>query len=160
MSPDGIRSGDSSVAILSNGAIGLLYDSYDPSTNKLSQHLVTTTNDFGTAPSDMTLATESNSTPTLIGSVYLGDYINLVGVGNTFYGVFSASNADNGTDASIPNAIFQRNFKGTPGTADFKLYADPAGTIPVPASIDPFFFKFTPAVPVVGVASPLDHAMV
>jgi hypothetical protein len=41
MSPDGIRSADSSVAILANGAIGLLYDSYDPNTNKLSQHLVT-----------------------------------------------------------------------------------------------------------------------
>ena len=57
------RSGDSSVAILANGAIGLLYDNYNPSTNKLSQHLVTTTNDFATTPTDTTLATETNGTP-------------------------------------------------------------------------------------------------
>jgi hypothetical protein len=167
MSPDGIRSGDSSVAILANGTIGLLYDSYDPVTNKLSQHLVTTTNDFKNF-TDMTLATESNSTPARQGFTYLGDYINLVAVGNTFYGAFSASNADNGTDATInpsnpASVIFQRSTIGTPGMADFQVTNSVGTPGSVPASIDTFFFKFTPPAdaPLVGVAqTPLDYAMV
>jgi hypothetical protein len=163
MSPDAIRSGDSSVAILANGAIGLLYDSYDPLTNKLSVHLVTTTNDFKTAPTDMTLAIQTNPLTGSPPQPYLGDYINIVGVGNTFYGVFSALNKDNGTDALInpsnpASVIFQRSSTGTPGTPNFQI--SDANGAPVPNSIDPFFFKFTPTVPLVGVASPLDHAMV
>src|SRR6516165_7853403 len=62
------RSGQPGVAILANGAIGLLYNNYapamgDPATGTLSQHLVTTTDDFATT-NDVTLASESNSTPT------------------------------------------------------------------------------------------------
>ena len=38
------------LAILNNGTIGVLYNSFDPSTNKLVAHLVTTTNDFVTVP--------------------------------------------------------------------------------------------------------------
>jgi hypothetical protein len=155
------------VAILANGTIGLLYDSYDPATNKLSQHLVTTTDDFKNF-TDMTLATESNSTPARQGFTYLGDYINLVAVGNTFYGVFSASNADNGIDATInpsnpASVIFQRSSIGTPGMADFQVTNSVGTPGSVPASIDPFFFKFTPpaAAPLVGIAqTPLDHVLV
>jgi hypothetical protein len=118
---------------------------------------VTTTNGFKNSI-DTTLATESNSTPVNQGQPYLGDYQTLVGVGNTFYGVFAASNADNGTNAMIQNVTFLRSSTGTPGTPNFQL-TDAAGA-PVAPSIDPFFFKFTPPVNVVGVAAPLDHAMV
>ena len=168
MSPDGIRSGDSSVAILANGAIGVLYDSYDPTTNKLVTHLVTTTNDFMTAPTDMTLATQTNPPGTDPNQPYLGDYLNIVGVGNTFYGIFSALNADNGTSALIDpsnpaSVIFQRSSIGTPGSSNFQV-TDANGTPgSVAPSIDPFFFKFTPptGAPLVGVAQThLDHVLV
>jgi hypothetical protein len=139
------RSGQPGVAILANGAIGLLYNNYapamgDPATGTLSQHLLTTTDDFVTTR-DVTLASESNSTPTSIFDPYLGDFFELTGIGNTFYGIFSASNADNGTDASFMNLNFNRLFTGTPGTSSFRL-TDANGNA-VPFSIDPFFFAYS-----------------
>jgi hypothetical protein len=138
------RSGQPGVAILANGAIGLLYNNYapamgDPATGTLSQHLLTTTDDFVTT-NDVTLASESNSSPTFIFDPYLGDFFELTGIGNTFYGIFSASNADNGTDASFANLNFNRLFTGTPGTSSFRL-TDANGNA-VPFSIDPFFFAY------------------
>jgi hypothetical protein len=139
------RSGQPGVAILANGAIGLLYNNYAPAmgdaaTGTLSQHLLTTTDDFLTTR-DVTLASESNSTPTSIFDPYLGDFFELAGIGNTFYGIFSASNADNGTDASFTNLSFNRLFTGTPGTSSFRL-TDANGNA-IPFSIDPFFFAYS-----------------
>jgi hypothetical protein len=139
------RSGQPGVAILANGAIGLLYNNYtpamgDPAVGTLSQHLLTTTDDFVTT-NDVTLASESNSTPTSIFDPYLGDFFELAGIGNTFYGIFSASNADNVTDASFTNVNFNRLFTGTPGTSSFRL-TDANGNA-VPFSIDPFFFAYS-----------------
>jgi hypothetical protein len=139
------RSGQPGVAILANGAIGLLYNNYapamgDPATGTLSQHLLTTTDDFATT-NDVTLASESNTTPTIQFDPYLGDFFELTGIGNTFYGIFSASNADDGTDASFMNLNFNRLFTGTPGTSSFQL-TDANGN-PVPFSIDPFFFAYS-----------------
>jgi hypothetical protein len=139
------RSGQPGVAILANGAIGLLYDNYapamgDPATGTLSQHLLTTTDDFATT-NDVTLASESNLTPTATFNPYLGDFFELTGIGNTFYGIFSASNADDGTDASFMNVNFNRLFTGTLGTNSFQL-TDANGN-PVPFSIDPFFFAYS-----------------
>src|SRR5262249_19937463 len=140
---DSIRSGQPGVAILANGAIGLLYNSYAPggpdpnADGTLSQHLLTTTDDFVTSR-DVTLASQDNPFPDLQFHPYLGDYFDLTGSGNTFYGIFSASNADNGTDASFTNVTFNRDFAGTPGTSNFQL-TDANGR-EVPFSIDPFFF--------------------
>ncbi len=131
------RSAQPALAILADGTIGFLYNNYDPVTDKLSQHLLQTADDFATT-SDRVLATESNTTPVLAFDPYLGDYFDLEGFGHTFYGVFSASNADNGTDATFSNVTFQRQFTGTAGTASFQL-TDGSGN-PVAASIDPFFF--------------------
>jgi hypothetical protein len=134
------RSGQPGVAILESGAIGLLYNNYDPTTDVLSQHLVTTTNDFATI-TDVTLASESNLTPASIFDPYLGDFFDLSGRGNTFYGIFSASNADDGTNASFTNLTFNRNFTGTPGTSSFQLI-DTSGNA-IASSIDPFFFSYS-----------------
>jgi hypothetical protein len=147
-----IRSGQPGVAILANGAIGLLFNSYapamgDPATGTLSQHLVTTTDDFATT-NDVTLASQSNTTPTSQFQPYLGDFFDLTGIGNTFYGIFSASNADDGTNASFTNVSFNRRFTGTPGTSSFQL-TDANGNAVAP-SIDPFFFSYVvlnPAAP-------------
>lgn len=139
-----VRSALPGITILADGQIGLLYASYDPAANELSQHLVTTTDDFATT-TDSLLGMQTNATPTANFFPYLGDFYDLTSVGNTMYGIFSASNDDNGTLASYPDAIFQRDFTGTPNTASFQL-TDLMGN-PVSLSIDPFFFSFT-SVPV------------
>jgi len=135
------RSALPALAISDNGTIGLLYCNYDPSTNDLSQHLLTTTNDFKKV-SDSTLATETNASPAIQYNPYIGDFFDLTSVGNTFEGTFCASNADNGTSALFSNVSFQRDFTGTPGTSSFTL-TDKNGHAVSP-SIDPFFFSFTP----------------
>ena len=84
------------------------------------------------------LASESNTTPSAGFDPYLGDFFDLQSIGTTFYGVFSASNADNGTDAQFSNATFGRDFTGAAGTASFQLI-DTTGQA-VASSIDPFFF--------------------
>jgi hypothetical protein len=145
--PAASRSGQPGMAILANGAIGLLYNNYDPATDQLSQHLLTTTDDF-TTTNDVTLATESNSISAALFDPYQGDFFDLGGLGNTFYGIFSASNADDGTNALFTNTTFDRRFVGTPGTSSFRLTG--ASGNAVPFSIDPFFFSFTvlnPAAP-------------
>ena len=70
---------------------------------------------------------------------YLGDFYDLTSVGNELFGIFSASNDDNGTNALYPDAVFQRDFKGTEGTASFQL-TDGSGNN-VALSIDPFVFS-------------------
>src|SRR5262245_15559757 len=138
--PSSVRSALPGLAILPNGAIGLLYASYDPATNVLSQHLLTTTDDFATTH-DITLASQTNSLPTANGDdPYIGDFFDLTSRGNTFYGIFSASNADDGTNAQLQNVTFNRHFTGTPGTSSFRL-TDATGTA-IPFSIDPFFFSY------------------
>ena len=135
------RSAQPALAILESGGVGLLYNNYDPLTDKLSQHLLTTTDDFATT-TDITLATESNATPALQSHPYVGDFFDLTSVGDTFFGIFSASNADNGTDAQFPNVSFLRPFTGALGMSSFQL-TDAAGN-PVAISIDPFFFSYSP----------------
>jgi hypothetical protein len=147
------------VAITNDGTIGLLYGQYDPGTNTLSQHFLTTSDDFAST-NDTVLGTESNATPAIAFHPYLGDFYDLTAIGNTFYGTFSASNQDDGTHASFGSATFLRNFTGTPGTASFQL-KDTGGVNNVAASIDPFFFSVsTSPPPPPGVAtvaiSPLD----
>src|SRR5579864_1234448 len=72
-SSSSVRSAQPAISIASDGTIGLLYDSYDPTANKLSQHLLTTSDDFATT-GDTLLATESNLTPTSKFEPYLGDF--------------------------------------------------------------------------------------
>jgi hypothetical protein len=136
--PLGVRSALPGISILANGDIGLLYASYNPATNALSQHLLTTTDDFAST-SDSLLGMESNATPTIQFHPYLGDFYDLTSVGDMLYGIFSSSNADNGILASYPDATFQRDFTGTEGTGSFQL-TNLTGA-PVAFSIDPFFFS-------------------
>lgn len=115
------------VAIAGNGVIGLLYTRYD-GTN-LETHLVQSPDEFATQ-SDLTLSKFADLAFVPDFDPYIGDYQDLVAVGDFFYGTFSASN----NTAAFPIApIFLR---------DKTLL----GTTKVPFSIDPFFFK-TPALP-------------
>jgi hypothetical protein len=113
------RSAQPARAILSDDTVGFLYDNYDPVSNQVSQHLLQTANNFA-ATSDFLLATETNTTPTAAFSPYLGDFFDLEGIGTTFYGIFGASNLDDGTNATFNNVTFQRHFTGTPGTGTFQ----------------------------------------
>ena len=158
-----VRSALPGISILANGDIGVLYASYIPggpnpnADGTLSQHLVTTTDDFATT-TDSLLGTETNTFPAGPGTLppppfffdpYVGDFYDLTSVGDTLYGIFSASNDDNGnasTGAVYPDATFQRDFTGTPGTASFTLTNSPGGSA-VPFSIDPLFFSFSPSAP-------------
>ena len=114
------RSDQPALAISTDGTVGFLYDNYDPTTNELSQHFVSTSDDFATT-TETVLASERNTTPTATSDPYLGDFFDLQAVGTSFDGVFSASNDDNGTAAQFANVTFQRDFTGTPGTSSFQL---------------------------------------
>ena len=123
-------SGDSAlpaVAIADNGVIGLLYTFYD-GTN-LETHFVQSPDEFGTQ-TDVTLSKFSDQSLSPDFDPYIGDYEDVVAVGDFFYGTFSASND---TAAFPQQPIFLR---------DKTLL----GSKKVPFSIDPFFFK-TPALP-------------
>jgi hypothetical protein len=141
-----VRSALPGLSILTNGGVGLLYASYDPVADTLSQHLVTTTDDFATT-TDSLLGTETNNTPTSIFDFdpYIGDFYDLTSVDGTFYGIFSGLNLDNGnllSGADYPSATFQRCFTGTERTASFTLCNNSGGTVGL--SIDPFVFSFSP----------------
>jgi hypothetical protein len=128
-SDSSVRTALPALSILPNGTIGLLYCNYNPTTDVLSQHLVTTGSDFAST-ADVTLAIERNSTPIWSFQPYLGDFYDLTSVGNTFYGIFSASNADDGTNAQFSSTSFLRNHTGTPGTSNFRLTDTIGNTVP------------------------------
>jgi hypothetical protein len=115
------------LAIAANGTIGLLYTSYDGT--KLETHLTQSSNNF-TTNTDLLLSKFEDQSLVSDFDPYIGDYEDLVAVGNTFYGTFSASND---TTDFPQQPVFLR---------DRTLL----GTKKVPFSIDPFFFK-TPALP-------------
>jgi len=80
--------------------------------------------------------------PQPAGQPYLGDYLQLRAHGRDFYGIFSASNVPDMANFPL-NVQYQRY-------ADFAthtLYADPAKTMPVAVSIDPFFFHSVELAP-------------
>jgi hypothetical protein len=81
---------------------------------------------------------------------YLGDYVNIMAVERTFYGIFSANNTpDNG---NFPNGVvYQRNANFTTRTL---LARD--GVTPVGVSIDPFFFKVSSEAPIGALSILLD----
>jgi hypothetical protein len=136
--PAGVRSANPAITILDDGQVVLLYNSYDPQTNRLSQHLIATSDDFATS-TEKILGDETNATPAAQFDPYLGDFTDLISIGDTFYGIFSASNADDGTLANFllnGPQLYQRCTVGTPGAPGFHL-CDAA------FSIDPYFFSGT-----------------
>lgn len=81
------------------------------------------------------LATVPANTPAPTFLPYLGDYMDLKGVGKDFYGIFSAANAP--SLANFPNGVtYQRNANFATQTL---LNND--GITPVNVSIDPFFYR-------------------
>ena len=137
------------VAVNSNGVVGLVYQqltgTVKPNVVTAANRWVThfqTSQDGGATWHDMILATtpanQPPNNPPNVMLPYLGDYLHLMAIGNSFYGIFSANNTPN--PANFPSGVvFQRNHDPVAHT----LF-DVDGTTPVDISIDPFFFKVTP----------------
>ncbi len=120
-------SGLPALAITPGGTIGLLSTRYDGT--HLETHLTETNNEF-TSNTDILLSSFVDTSVALEFDPFIGDYEDLVAVGNTFYGTFSASN----------------NTAGFPKKPIFLRDESLLGTARVPYSIDPFFFR-TVAIP-------------
>jgi hypothetical protein len=89
----------------------------------------------------ITLATVPADAPIAFMFPYIGDYMQLVAVGPTFYGVFSAANTPN-VDHFPNGVVFLRN-------ADFEKHhlLDVDGKVMRAISVDPFFFRVGPLEP-------------
>jgi Abnormal spindle-like microcephaly-assoc'd, ASPM-SPD-2-Hydin len=129
------------LAINSVGRLGLLYQQVTGIAPNQSWHttLELTTNDFASITTYL-LANTPAGTPGKTFDPYLGDYLYMMAVGTSFYGIFSASNTPD--HANFPNGVsYQRNANF--GTKTL-LAAD--NVTPVAVSIDPFVFKVMPGV--------------
>jgi hypothetical protein len=128
------------LAINSHGRVGLLYQQVTGSApnQKWQTTLEFTHSDFASITTHI-LANTPAATPPASGSPYLGDYLSMMAVDTTFYGIFTANNTPD--HANFPNGvIYQRNANFTT-----KTLLDLSNN-PVPVSIDPFVFKVVPAV--------------
>ena len=141
---------NAALAINTAGVIGLLYQQLtgtSPS-DRWETHFRQSSN--GTTWSDATVCTTPAGSPPVFYDgfnhlPYLGDYLELVAVGKTFYGTFCANNTPDPANfpatpatASNPNgAIFQRNV--TTSSPWNLLGSDDSTTVAV--SIDPFFLQ-------------------
>ena len=128
------------LAITNKGRIGFLYQQVTGvSPNQRWETIVEVTrNDFGSSKTHV-LADTPADTPAASFSPYLGDYEYMMAVGDSFYGIFSANNTPDA--GNFPNGVsYQRN-------ADFatKTLLANDDVTPVSVSIDPFFFKLSPA---------------
>jgi hypothetical protein len=150
------------LAIDSVGNIGFLYQTLTGG-NTWETHIEISNNSFATPPTPIVLAKVPSNTPVATFLPYLGDYIYLTAIGETFYGVFSANNTPN--SANFPNGVtYLRNANFT---TQQLLNVDNA--TPVNVSIDPFFFSiqeltFPPIRPIItppiGIQPPIKPVIV
>jgi hypothetical protein len=134
------------LAINSNSELGLLYQAFTGS--RWVTTLELTFNGWSTAATTIVLHTAPSSTPLRQFFPYLGDYIRMIAIGTSFYGVFCGNNTPD--HANFPNGItYQRNANWTT-----KTLLALNGTTPVAPSIDPFFFHYTPT-PIIRTPGPI-----
>lgn len=129
------------LAVSEQGTVGFLYQQLTRAddSQRWETHLELTAPDaaFGNAQ-NFILATVPANKPDAQFIPYIGDYIHLMTVGNTFYGIFSANNTPELNN--FPNrVIYQRNVNLTT-----KQLLRTDRVSPVAPSIDPFFFKVVP----------------
>jgi hypothetical protein len=135
------------LAINSKGRLGFLYQQVTGAgaNQRWETTLELTHSDFASITTHI-LASTPAGTPASTFQPYLGDYLYMMAVGETFYGIFSANNTPD--KANFPNGVrYQRNANFTTHTL---LNLD--NVTPVSVSIDPFFFKVTAGIPVVATA--------
>ena len=123
------------LAIDEEGRVGFLYQTLTNSGKTWETHVEVSHDGFAGAWSTHILAATPSNAPARTFYPYLGDYVRMVTVGRTFYGVFCANNTPD--QANFPNGVvFQRNANFATHTL---LNVD--NITPVAISIDPFFFK-------------------
>jgi hypothetical protein len=136
------------LAINSNSQLALLYQAYTVQglgSLSLATRWVTTlelTFDGWTTPADSAVLHTADATvPKAVLLPYIGDYVRMIAIGPTFYGVFCGNNTP--SHNNFPCGItYQRNANWSTGTL---LALD--GSTPVAPSIDPFFFRLDPTPP-------------
>jgi hypothetical protein len=124
------------LAINDRGKVGLLYQQLT-ATLRWETHVRFSKK--GVHWKDYVLSAAPAAVPVLnpLYGPYLGDYEQLLAQGDDFYGVFCANNTPD--LANFPHGVhYQRN-------ADFSTNTllDVTGLVPIPISIDPFFFHIS-----------------
>jgi hypothetical protein len=126
------------LAVSSVSNVGLLYQSF--ANSKWTTILEITGDAWSTTPGSFTLHSADATVPTATFQPYIGDYVRLLSVGSDFYGVFCGNNTAD--PANFPQGVvYQRNANWSTHTL---LSTD--NVTPVAASIDPFFFHWSPAI--------------
>jgi len=128
------------LAINSAGKLACLFQAVTgPATSqRWDTHVELTTDDWRSPATDIFLATVPAASPAVAFTPYIGDYVHVMAVGRTFYGIFSANNTPN--NANFPSGVtYQRNANFT---TQKLLNLD--NRTPVAVSIDPFFFSVAP----------------
>jgi hypothetical protein len=126
---------NAALAVNSTGLVGLLCQQVTGSGSGQRWVSRVSLGQDGSNFSDVILANTPATTPGKTFDPYLGDYDHMLAVGRDFYGIFSANNTP--SQANFPNGVkYQRNVNFS---TQRLLNLD--NVTPVPASIDPFFFK-------------------
>jgi len=134
-----VKGKNPALAINGRAEVGFLYQQLVSDANRNERWVthVEITNTAFTTSEDRVLATVPANEPIRRErqrGPYIGDYVDLVAVGATFYGVFSANNTPD--RANFPQGVtYHRN-----ANFESKTLLDLNG-LPVDISIDPFFFR-------------------
>ncbi len=123
------------LAIDEEGRVGFLYQTLTNSGSTWETRLEVSHNGFAGSWSTHVLSSTPSNAPARTFFPYLGDYVRLLAVDRTFYGVFCANNTPDRKNFPC-GVVYQRNANFTTHTL---LELD--DVTPVPISIDPFFFK-------------------
>lgn len=122
------------IAFNTDGVLGFLYQEFVNSggNQRWITHFERLKADF-TPQDDTVLARTPADAPAPQFIPYIGDYVHLMAIGDTFYGIFSANNTPDRNNFPA-GVVYQRRHNFTTRTLQ-----DLAGAT-VPVSIDPFFF--------------------
>lgn len=126
------------LAINTSGQVGFLYQQLTGTAPNQRWETHFRRTQSGTTWSNVVLANTANNTPAATFQPYLGDYADVIAVGRTFYGIFSASNFPDRNN--FPQGVkYQRKVNFTT-----QRLRNETNTADVAVSIDPFFFKISP----------------
>jgi hypothetical protein len=130
------------IAIAVDGKVGLLYQQLTGSGTSLTweTHFRSSSVSGSTFTDDILSSFLDSDLASSLINPSLGDYLDMEAVGNTFYGVFPASNRPIATN--FPHSVtYRRN-------ADFTTnqLRNLTNTSNVNISVDPFFFKISPNI--------------
>ncbi|HSS75717.1 MAG TPA: sialidase family protein [Thermoanaerobaculia bacterium] len=123
------------LAVNVDGQVGFLYQQVTGAAPQRWETHLRRSSDLGVTWNDLLLARPPANTPAATFIPYLGDYVHLLTLDRTFYGIFSANNTPD--LANFPQGVtYQRNANFTTHTL-----LNTNNVTPVASSIDPFFFR-------------------